>query len=282
VRILVTGANGQLGRALRRHLGGHDVVAAGRGDLDVTDPEAVREAVRGWRPAAVVNCAAFTDVDGAEEHPEQASRVNGEAVRHLALACREVRAALVQVSTDYVFDGRLDRPYRIDDPPNPMNVYGASKLQGERYALDLLPEVYVVRTSWLYGIGGRNFVETMLRLGQERAAIKVVTDQRGAPTFADDAARAIADLMWTGRYGIYHVTNQGSTTWFEFAGRIFAAAGMRVEVIPTTSAEFGRPARRPANSMLDPYPLEETIGYLLPRWEDGLARYLVQRRVAVS
>lgn len=278
----MTGANGQLGRAMRRHLAGHDVMAASRADLDVTDPEAVAEAVRGWRPAVVVNCAAFTDVDGAEQHPEQAARVNGEAVRHLALACREVGAALVQVSTDYVFDGRLDRPYRIDDPPNPLNVYGTSKLLGERHALALLPEAYVVRTSWLYGAGGRNFVETMLRLGQERAEVRVVTDQRGAPTFADDLARAIADLVATRRYGVYHVTNQGATTWFEFARHIFAAAGMRVEVVPTTSDEFGRPAKRPANSMLDPYPLEETIGYLLPRWEDGLARYLAQRRVTVS
>jgi dTDP-4-dehydrorhamnose reductase len=278
----VTGANGQLGRAMRRHLAGHDVVATGRQDLDVTDPEAVREAVGGWRPGVVVNCAAFTDVDGAERHPEQAARVNGEAVRHLALACREVGAALVQVSTDYIFDGRTDRPYRVDDPPNPLNVYGASKLQGERHALALLPEAYVVRTSWLYGVGGRNFVETMLRLGRERAEIRVVTDQRGAPTFADDVARAIADLIATGRYGVYHVTNQGATTWFEFARHIFAAAGMRVDVVPTTSAAFGRPARRPANSVLDPHPLEETIGYLLPRWEDGLARYLAQRGGVVS
>jgi dTDP-4-dehydrorhamnose reductase len=280
--VLVTGADGQLGRALAPYLAAHQAMPAGRQALDVTDEAAVHAAMRRWQPDVVINCAAYTDVDGAEQHPEQAMRVNGEGVRHLALGCQETGAALVQISTDYVFDGRNPQPYRIDNATNPLSVYGRSKFLGERYALDLLERVYVVRTSWLYGIGGRNFIETMLRLGQERTEVRVVTDQRGAPTFADDVARAVVDLMTARRFGVYHVTNQGATTWFDFARRIYAGAGMTVGVVPITSADLARPARRPENSVLDPHPLKETIGYLLPSWEDALERYLTQRKVAVS
>lgn len=279
MRVLITGAGGQLGRALARHLAGHDVAALDRRDLDITDEAAVRAVVGDRRPEVVINCAAYTDVDGAERDPETAVRTNGEAVRHLAHACREAGAALAQISTDYVFDGLKASPYRVDDRPNPLSVYGRSKLLGERCALETLSQVYVVRTSWLYGIGGRNFVEAMLRLAGEGREVRVVTNQRGAPTFAEDAARAIADLVVTRRFGIYHVTNLGTTTWFEFARRIFALEGLEVDPQPITDAELGRPARRPANSALDPAPLAETIGYLLPPWEDGLGRYLAQREV---
>lgn len=180
----------------------------------------------------------------------------------------------MHISTDYVFDGSNAAPYGIFDSPGPINAYGKSKLWGEQAVAAAGGRCYVLRTSWLFGPGGKNFVDTMLRVGREKGAARVVNDQRGCPTCTVDLARAIADLVSTGRYGVYHVTNSGSTTWYDFAAAIFAAAGMHVQLSPCSTAEFPRPARRPASSILDLFPLKETIGYLLPPWEDALQRYL--------
>lgn len=280
MRVVVTGAVGMLGRAVtgefRRR--GDEVILLGRGDLDITGLQPVREALGAARPDVVVNCAAYTDVDGAESDRERALRVNGLGVRNLALACREAGVALAHVSTDYVFDGEKVGSYGIYDAPRPINAYGETKLWGERALAEILDRRYLVRTSWLYGPGGRNFVNTMLRLGREAAAagraVRVVDDQRGSPTYIADLARAIADLVSTGCYGTYHVTNQGVTNWYRFAAHIFQVAGLSVDVIPVATSEFPRPARRPRNSAMDPFPLEETLGYLLPSWEDALGRYL--------
>jgi len=275
-RVLVTGAGGMLGRDVadefRRR--GAEVIALLRAELDITDMGAVRASLWKHKPALVVNCAAFTDVDGAESDFERALLVNGLGPRNLALACREAGAALMQVSTDYIFDGGQSAPYGVFDPPSPLNAYGRSKLWGERAVAAAGGRYYIVRTSWLFGPGGRNFVATMLRLGREKGALRVVDDQRGCPTFTGDLARAMADLAATGCYGVYHVTNSGAVTWYGFAAAIFAAAGLKVDLAPCTTADFPRPARRPANSVLDPFPLRETIGCLLPPWEDALKRYL--------
>lgn len=292
--ILVTGAGGMLGCDMTLELAArrHDVVALTREDLDIADIGAVRERISALRPDVVVNCAAYTRVDDAERDREAAFATNALGPRNLALACRRVGAVLLHISTDYVFDGEKGEPYTIWDLPSPLNVYGASKWWGENYVRSLLPEHYLVRTSWLFGEHGRNFVTTILRMADKCGAdelessrtvsaprgaaqgIPVVADQRGSPTYTVDLAKACADLLETGCFGIYHVTNQGVTTWYEFAKAILARVGLAIHVRPVTSEEFARPARRPKNSALDAYPLRETIGYVLPPWEDALARFL--------
>jgi len=280
VRVLVTGAQGMLGRAVAAEAGarGWAVVRLGRTDLDITDLTAVRSALREYRPDAVVNCAAYTDVDGAETARERAFAVNGLGPRNLALACRETGVDLLHISTDYIFDGRKDGPYGVYDDPCPVNVYGASKLWGERAIASLASRFYIVRVSWLFAPWGKNFVATMLRLGRERESLRVVDDQYGCPTYAPDLARLLLDLIATRCYGVYHATNQGVTSWCGFARAIMKQAGLPARVEPCTSAEFPRPARRPANSVLDPFPLRETVGYLLPPWEDALERCLKEMR----
>ncbi|MGC7846709.1 dTDP-4-dehydrorhamnose reductase [Desulforudis sp. 1088] len=280
MHVLVTGAHGMLGRAVaaEAEARGWVLVPLGRTDLDITDLTAVRSTLREHRPEVVVNCAAYTDVDGAEEHRERAFLVNGLGPRNLALACREMNAELLHVSTDYIFDGRKDGPYGVYDDPCPVNVYGASKLWGERAVTSLTARFYIVRVSWLFAPWGKNFVATMLRLGRERERLRVVDDQYGCPTYAPDLARLLLDLIATRCYGVYHATNQGVTIWCGFARAIMKQAGLPARVEPCTSADFPRPARRPANSVLDPFPLRETVGYLLPYWEDALERCLKEMR----
>ena len=256
---------------------GHEVVAAGREELDITDLKAVRRAVADVRPACVINCAAYTEVDGAEVETAKAFAVNALGVRNLASVCRELDVVLVHFSTDYVFDGKKQAPYFIFDPPSPLNAYGRSKLYGEEYLKRIAPRYYLIRTSWLFGIGGKNFVETVLRLAREKGELRVVDDQRGCPTYTRDLSRAVLDLIATHAYGVYHITNAGDTTWYGFAREILWAAGLRASLRPIGSEELGRPAPRPANSVLDPFPLQETLGYLLPPWPDALRRYLAER-----
>ncbi|HAG07386.1 MAG: dTDP-4-dehydrorhamnose reductase [Clostridia bacterium 62_21] len=284
MRILVTGARGMLGRDLQEEARarGYEVVAAGREDLDITDLGAVRRAVADVRPACVVNCAAYTDVDGAEAERDKALAVNALGVRNLASVCRERDVELVHFSTDYVFDGRKETPYLIFDAPSPLSTYGQSKLYGEEYLKLIAPRYYLIRTSWLFGTGGKNFVETVLKLAREKRELRVVDDQRGCPTYTRDLSRVALDLIATHAYGVYHVTNAGSTTWCGFAREILRAAGIDVPVRPIKSGELRRPAPRPANSALDPFPLQETLGYLLPPWPDALRRYLAEREKGAS
>jgi len=232
-------------------------------DLDVTDAAAVADALRG---ATVINCAAYTDVDGAESNPDTARAINGEGARHVA----EAAARVVYVSTDYVFDGDKRGAYVESDPVNPVSEYGRSKLAGERATLTSSPHSLVVRTSWLFGAGGRNFVDTMLRAGEERSELKVVEDQVGCPTFAGHLAEALVALAEGHEHGFLHVAGSGSCSWFEFARAIFQRAGVDVDVRPCTSAEFPRPARRPANSVL----ASERDAPKLPAWQEGLDAYL--------
>lgn len=280
MKVLVTGAAGMLGQAVVAEFGRRDADVApfSRADLDIAELGRMLEILRAVRPDIVVNCAAYTDVDGAESNREEAFRINGLGVRNLALACRETRAGIVHISTDYVFNGDKEKSYGVYDHRYPVNAYGETKLWGEKVLAGLLDCCYLVRTSWLFGPGGRNFVSTIRDLGREALsagrALRVVDDQRGSPTYTVDLARAIADLVLTGCYGTYHMTNQGVTTWYRFALRIFEVAGIPVDMTPVATSDFPRPARRPRNSTLDPFPLEETIGYLLPTWEDALQRYL--------
>ena len=253
MRLLVTGAGGQLGHDVARHAHdrGDDVVAVDRGGLDVTSRDAVLGAITSLRPDAVVNCAAWTAVDACEGDPDRAFAANALAVRWLREACDRTGAHLVQISTDYVFDGTLDRPYHEWDVPSPRSVYGASKLAGEREAG---PAATVVRTSWVCGEHGANILKTVLRLAAERDELAFVDDQRGCPTFTADLAVALRRLAVDRRSGIHHVTNHGAVSWYEFVREVVAAAGRdpaMVRPIATADLDPPRPAPRPANSVLD-------------------------------
>jgi dTDP-4-dehydrorhamnose reductase len=271
---LVTGAAGQLGADVCAVLAGAGIAhtALRRADLDVTDPEAVKNAVAGHD--VVVNTAAWTDVDGAESDEAAATAVNGAGVRHVAAACAATGARLLHVSTDYVFPGNAASPYAEDDPTAPINAYGRSKLAGERAVRELLPDSgFVVRTAWLYGAHGRNFVRTMLRLSGEREFVDVVDDQRGQPTWSLALARQLHLLGTTGNApaGVYHGTCAGETTWFGLARAVFAGAGLDPSrVRPTTSESYVRPADRPAYSVLghDRWALAGLP--TMPTWESAL------------
>lgn len=230
---------------------GHEVTALDRAALDIRDADAVREAVRAARPSVVINCAAYTDVDGAESEPEAAFDVNASGAGHLAAAAAEIEAAVLYVSTDYIFDGSKQSPYVESDEPNPLSVYGASKLAGERATADANPQSFIVRTSWLFGRGGPNFVETMLRLAAERGRVSVVNDQFGCPTYTGDLATALVRLGGGEQHGTHHISGAGACSWYEFAERIFDLAGIECELTPCPSSSFPRPAPRPANSVLE-------------------------------
>ena len=276
MRILVTGAQGMLAHALLPCLQTeHEVVGVDVGDFDITQGAGVQRAFREVRPELVFHLAAYTDVDGCEANPERADAVNAQGTHNVARACADWGARLLYVSTDYVFDGRGNRPYRGEDPPNPLSVYGRSKLRGEQHVQALLARHFIVRSAWLYGPGGKNFVATIRRLAAERDEIRVVNDQHGSPTYTRHLARKLAQFSATPDYGIYHVTGAGSCSWFEFARAILdSPCPQPCRVVGVSTEEFGRPARRPAYSVLDNHRLVAGHLGLLPDWREGLAEYL--------
>ena len=280
MKALVTGAEGMLAHDLVPCLlkQGYEVHAPPHHSLDITDLQAIRAIVDGFRPALIFNCAAYNRVDDAEKQVQQAFTVNAVGVQNLCLVCQEYNITLVHFSTDYVFDGSKPTPYTIYDEPNPLNVYGHSKLLGEKYIQWLLNRFYLIRTSWLFGLHGKNFIETMLELGQKQKRVSVVADQKGCPTFTKDLAKSTVSLVQTGRYGIYNITNSGVISWFEYAREIFRLAGISIEVLPVTTEEFPRPAKRPKNSILDPFPLPLVLGKEMPSWKEALVEYLSLRK----
>jgi dTDP-4-dehydrorhamnose reductase len=281
VKILVLGGRGMLGRALVAVLSGrpgrHLVTAWDIEDIDITDRDGVGQALGRDSFEVVINCAAFTAVDKAETERETALAVNGDGAGNVAAAARATGAASVLLSTDYVFDGTKARPYREDDEPCPVNYYGYTKLVGERLARQADPNCLVVRTQWLYGAGGRNFVETMLLLAETKKTIRVVDDQHGSPTWTVDLAQAIALLIEGGCRGIYHASNAGQTTWCSFAQEIFRTTGKDVEVFPITTGEFNAPAGRPKNSFFDLTRLIGDTGHEPRHWTEALTEYLATR-----
>lgn len=274
MRVLVTGAGGQLGLDLVDAFDDHDVVGLTHDDLDVAVEADVVAAVRDHGPDLVVNAAAWTDVDGCERDPDRAHRVNAVGAWWVARACRLVDAPMVHVSTDYVFDGRGPRPYTEFDPLDPVNEYGRSKAAGEQLVRATLDEHYVVRTAWVCGARGGNFVRTMLRLAEEGGPVRVVDDQVGSPTFTRDLAAAIRELAVTGRYGTYHRTNRGSCSWYELAAATFELAGADVELQRIASDDLDRPAPRPAYSVLSERHSHASGLRPMPEWRDGLARLI--------
>ncbi len=274
--ILVVGAKGMLGQDLMALYG-----TAARGvdidEIDITDLVSVQKVLTTLRPRVVINAAAYTDVDGCETNRELAMQVNGEGVAFLSMVTKEIGALLVQVSTDYVFDGTKGSPYVEDDLCHPLSVYGESKFAGELNAR-VNPEHLVVRTQWLYGLHGKNFIETMLRLAGEKNELAIVDDQIGSPTWTVDLARAIKALIEAGSRGTYHVANSGTCSWNEFARAIFAEVGKTVTVKPQTTEQLGRPARRPLLSPLDCSKLTKDCGFTPQPWRAALKIYLSMRK----
>jgi len=276
MKILITGANGMLAKSVRARLKeGNELICTDVANLDITDEEAVMKFVEENKPEYIVNCAAFTAVDKAEEVYDLAEKINANGPENLAKAAKAVDATLVHISTDYVFDGDLDvtKSYVETDAVGPVTVYGKTKLHGEEQVKANTDKYYIFRTAWLYG-DGNNFVRTMLKLGNEKDEISVVADQHGSPTYAEDLANIIAEAIEKKiPYGLYHSTNQGFTTWYDFTKKIFELADIKCNVKPVTSEEFIRPAKRPKNSKLNKQKLLDQ-GVTVPEWEEGLKRYL--------
>jgi dTDP-4-dehydrorhamnose reductase len=294
--VLVTGVNGQVGAELVAHLRpASNVIAPGRSGLDLSNLSQIRRVVSETRPTVILNAAAYTAVDNAESDEQSAMRINGEAPGVLAEEARRIGALLVHYSTDYVFDGTKDGPYLETDQPNPLNVYGATKLAGER-AIAQAGEAWVVlRTSWVYSTRGKNFLLTMLRLAEQKQELSIVADQFGAPTWARTIAELTAHMLdetpeglvavpaaWGGRSGVYHLTAAGATSWAGFAEAIFRHAGLTSppRVLPIGASEYPTPARRPRNSRLSGVKLADAFGIQAPQWEDELRRCLTTKRTA--
>jgi dTDP-4-dehydrorhamnose reductase len=281
MRLLVTGAAGMLGRDVcaAAAKAGHDVVALSRRDLDITDSRAVSRAVLDARPSAVINCAAWTDVDGAEADEAGATAVNGTGAGLLARAAADAGALAVHVSSDYVFEGTASEPYVESSPVGPLSAYGRSKLAGERAVAQAAPRAAIVRASWLFGPGGKNFVDTILRLAGERDEVTVVDDQVGCPTYTGHLGTALVEIAERGLTGVLHVAGGGSCTWYDLAAAAFDASGTQVTLHRGSTAALGRPAPRPAYSVLAS---ERDDAPRLPDWREGLAAHLEASREAVT
>lgn len=275
MRIVVTGAKGMLGFDLVPVLKKkHEVVGVDIEDFDIVDSETIK-ILEKFHPEIICHLAAYTDVDGCEMNEEKALSVNGIGTRNVALACKRMEIPILYVSTDYVFDGAKSTPYYEWDVPNPISVYGRSKLVGEQIIEWLLKDFYIVRTSWLVGKCGKNFVETILSKAKTENRLEVVGDQVGSPTFTFDLSLAIAQLIKSELFGIYHITNSGFCSWFEFAKEIIKEAGIKeVEVVEIDSKRLSRPAKRPLNSVLRNFFWEKSGGESLPHWKESLRKYL--------
>lgn len=276
MRILVTGVKGQLGHDVVNELNkrGHTPIGVDVEEMDITDAAAVEQEMKGGDLDAVIHCAAYTAVDAAEDNQELCMLVNAEGTRNIARICKELDVKMIYISTDYVFDGEGERPWEPDDARDPLNVYGESKYQGELAVEEYLEKYFIVRIAWVFGVNGKNFIKTMLRLAENQKEINVVNDQIGSPTYTYDLAVLLADMVETEKYGRYHATNEGLCTWYEFAQEIFKQAGVDVKVNPVTSEEFPAKAKRPHNSRMDKSKLTRNGFRLLPSWQDALKRYL--------
>ena len=272
MRILLTGASGQLGREMQRALAGEDVIPANRPDYELTDP-ALSAKIAATHPDLVIHAAGFSDVDGCEQDPETAFQVNAQATSRVAEGAVRAGARLVYISTDYVFDGKKGEPYTEGDPVGPLNVYGCSKLMGEQEALKTCPRAIIVRTSWLYGVHGKNFVKTILSLAVTQPEVRVVEDQRGSPTYARHLAQVVAGLIRSDVTGVIHAGGEGECSRYEFAKAIRQEAGLQCRVVPISTAESGRLAVRPSYSVLSTALLRQHRLSLLP-WRTGLQRFV--------
>ena len=281
MRITIFGASGLLGKALLREWSGDTVTGLTSRDADIRDAKRVQDVLQESKPEWVVLAAAYTDVDGCESNPDLAFAVNRDGAVNVAVAAKAVGARVIFLSSDYVFDGKKTTPYEVKDARNPQSVYGRTKAEAEIKLLELMPDCCIARTSWLFGIGGKCFPDTILKLAASRPALDVVNDQRGCPTYSVDLARAIIQLCRKDASGIVHVTNADDCTWFEFAREIVSGAGLATVVRPVSSQQMARPAPRPSYSVLSSTRLRG-LGIETPSWRDALRRYLEERSKPTS
>lgn len=281
MKVLVTGVKGQLGYDVMRELAKRNIEGIGVDidEMDITDPVSVDKVITEAAPDAVIHCAAWTAVDAAEDEDkkEKVRLVNVEGPRNIAKVCKKLDIKMIQISTDYVFDGQGERPWEPDDPTGPVSVYGLTKRDGENAVMEILDKYFIVRIAWVFGINGKNFVKTMLNLSKTHDSLTVVNDQWGSPTYTYDLARLLVDMVLTDKYGIYHATNEGFINWYDFAVAIFKEAGITMNVKPVTTAEYGvSKAARPFNSRMSKDKLDKMGFKRLPSWEDALKRYMVE------
>lgn len=276
MKVLVTGVKGQLGYDVVKELEkrGMEAVGVDIEEMDITDAASVDKVIKEAAPDAVIHCAAYTAVDAAEDNEEICRKVNAEGPQNIANVCKELDIKMIQISTDYVFDGEGTRPWEPEDERHPLSVYGQTKYEGELAVQNTLEKYFIVRIAWVFGINGKNFVKTMLNLGKTRDHLTVVNDQYGSPTYTYDLARLLVDMVQTDKYGVYHATNEGICTWYEFACEIFRLAGLDVKVDPVTSDQYPAKAKRPSNSRMSKEKLTENGFEKLPAWQDALERYI--------
>ncbi len=278
MKVLVTGVKGQLGFDVVNELNKRGITSIGVDidEMDITDPASVKTVIGEAAPDAVIHCAAYTAVDAAEDNEDLCRRVNRDGTQNIANVCKELDCKMVYISTDYVFDGEGTRPWEPDDKQTPLNVYGQTKYEGELAVMNTLSKYFIVRIAWVFGINGKNFVKTMLNLAKTHDKLTVVNDQTGSPTYTYDLARLLVDMVLTDKYGIYHATNEGFVTWYDFACEIFKTAGVDIEVLPVPSSEYPTKAKRPSNSRMSKDKLKENGFEPLPTWQDALKRYIAE------
>lgn len=278
MKVLVTGTKGQLGFDVCNELTRRGIENQGidRDECDITNKQAVLDYIYNYAPDVVVHCAAYTAVDRAESEEHICRRVNRDGTEYIALACKTINAKMVYISTDYVFNGEGDKFFEVDDETGPLNMYGLTKLEGEEQVRKILEKYFIVRISWVFGVNGNNFINTMLRLAGGNKELKIVADQIGSPTFTYDLAPLICDMIETEKYGTYHATNEGECSWAEFAEHIFKVAGQNVLVHHITTEEYPTKAVRPKNSRLSKKSLDEAGFKRLPDWKDAVERYIKQ------
>ena len=276
MRILVTGVKGQLGHDVMNELAkrGHTGIGVDVEEMDITHAKKVNEVIRASEVEAVIHCAAYTAVDAAEDQVELCRKINAEGTENIAKVCKVLDIKMMYISTDYVFDGEGTRPWEPDDERHPLNVYGLTKYEGELAVEKYLDKFFTIRIAWVFGVNGKNFIKTMLKLSETHDELNVVDDQIGSPTYTYDLAVLLVDMIETEKYGRYHATNEGLCSWYEFACEIFRQAGRDVKVNPVSSDEFPTKAKRPHNSRMDKSKLTENGFTPLPAWQDALKRYL--------
>ena len=278
--ILVTGSTGQLGSDVVKELlkRGYSTLSPNRSEFNLCSEDSIRNYILNSNCEAIVHCAAYTQVDKAEDEKDLCIKINAIATKHIVKCAKILDIPMIYISTDYVFDGTKDGEYTENDETNPINIYGESKLAGEKYVQEILDKYYIVRTSWVFNINGKNFIETMLRLSKTNHQLSIVNDQIGSPTYTRDLSRLLVDMLETNKYGLYHATNEGYCSWYEFANTIFKLANINIDIKEINSNEYASRAKRPLNSKLSKDKLIEYGFKPLPNWKDALKDYLIRRR----
>ena len=278
--ILVTGSTGQLGSDVVKELlkRGYSTLSPNRSEFNLCSEDSIRNYILNSNCEAIVHCAAYTQVDKAEDEKDLCIKINATATKHIVKCAKILDIPMIYISTDYVFDGTKDGEYTENDETNPINIYGESKLAGEKYVQEILDKYYIVRTSWVFNINGKNFIETMLRLSKANNQLSIVNDQIGSPTYTKDLSRLLVDMLETSKYGLYHATNEGYCSWYEFANTIFKLANINIDIKAINSNEYASRAKRPLNSKLSKDKLIEYGFKPLTHWEDALKDYLIRRR----